>query len=81
MRYAQGMTNEGFDRERQLMEEIQAELPQFVEACGSDIDFVVMHQDAFARRLQSDHVLLLGKAIKCAGLMGKDWDSAFSPQP
>ena len=65
-------TTEASDRERQLIHEIEAELPKFAEACRSGADFVAMHQDAFAPGLQSDELLLLGKAIKYAGLVGKE---------
>ena len=32
----------------------------------------LIHQDAFAPKLGSDEMFLLGKAIKYAGLMGKE---------
>jgi hypothetical protein len=60
------------DRERQLIEEINAELPGFAQACRADADFVLMNQDAFAPMLGSAELLLLGKAIKYAGLVGKE---------
>lgn len=65
-------TTEASNRERQLIQEIEAELPKFAEACRSDADFVAVHQDAFAARLESDELLLLGKAMKYAGLIGKE---------
>jgi hypothetical protein len=34
--------------------------------------FFFLHQDAFAPKLGSDEMFLLGKAIKYAGLMGKE---------
>ena len=66
------MSAELIDRERRLIEEIQAELPGFVHACRADADFVVLNQDAFAPMLGSAELLLLGKAIKYAGLVSKE---------
>lgn len=66
------MNDRIFDRERQLVEEIQSRLPEFVAACDADADFVLMHQDAFAPGLGNDEIILLGKAIKYAGLIGKE---------
>jgi hypothetical protein len=60
------------DRERLLREEIERELPDFVNACHANADFVIMHQDAFAPMLGSNEIFLLGKAIKYAGLNGKE---------
>jgi hypothetical protein len=67
------MGAETMDRERKLIEEIQSVLPEFAQACGSrQSDFVLMSQDAFAPRLGEYELLLLGKAIKYAGLMGRE---------
>jgi hypothetical protein len=66
------MSDQVVDRERQLVEEIQTKLPEFSRACSADADFVLMHQDAFAHALRTDEIFLLGKAIKYAGLMGKE---------
>ena len=60
------------DRERLLREEIERDLPDFVNACHTNADFVIMHQDAFAPMLGSNEIFLLGKAIKYAGLNGKE---------
>jgi hypothetical protein len=60
------------DRERLLREEIERELPDFVRACEATADVVLMHQDAFAPLLGSSEIFLLGKAIKYAGLQGKE---------
>jgi hypothetical protein len=60
------------NRERRLVEEIHTRLPEFVAACNADADFVLMHQDAFAPGLGYDEILLLGKAVKYAGLMRKE---------
>ena len=66
------MTDESMDRERKLIEEIQSVLPEFVHACSSGCDFIIMSQEAFAPRLGEYELLLLGKAIKYAGLMGRE---------
>ena len=71
--YRSKMDDNVLERERELIEEIRRELPAFVEACDvKNTDFVLMHQDAFAPKLGSNELLLLGKAIKYAGLIGKE---------
>lgn len=60
------------DRERMLIEEIQTRLPEFVNACCGKEDRILIHQDAFAPKLGSGDMFPLGKAIKYAGLMGKE---------
>ena len=59
-------------RESDLVRTIQEKLPDFVKACASDVDVVVLHQDAFASGYQEDEYALLGMAIKYAGLCGKE---------
>lgn len=66
------MPDNVLDRERLLREEIARELPEFVRACENSAEFVIMHQDAFAPMLGSRELFLLGKAIKYAGLIGKE---------
>ena len=66
------MADAVLDRERLLREEVERELPEFVNACRENADFVIMHQDAFAPKLGSNEIFLLGKAIKYAGLNGKE---------
>jgi hypothetical protein len=66
------MADTVLDRERLLREEIERELQDFVNACHANADFVIMHQDAFAPMLGSNEIFLLGKAIKYAGLNGKE---------
>src|SRR3569832_325132 len=52
--YVYDMADNVIDRERQLREEIERELPEFVEACrAKGADFVLRHQDAFAPMLGS----------------------------
>ena len=67
------MNGEVMDRERKLIDDVQRALPSFVQACASkDNKLVLMSQDAFAAQLTDDEFLLLGKAIKYAGLMHKE---------
>lgn len=66
------MPEEVLERERLLREDVERELPEFVTACAADESFVIMHQDALAPMLGSQEMFLLGKAIKYAGLPGKE---------
>jgi hypothetical protein len=59
-------------RESSLLRTIQEKLPDFVKACASDVEVVVLLQDAFAADYQEDEYALLGRAIKYAGLSGKE---------
>ncbi len=59
-------------REANLVREIQEKLPDFAKACADDVEVVLLHQDAFAAAYQDDEYLLLGMAIKYAGLCGKE---------
>jgi hypothetical protein len=48
-------------------------IPDWVAACESQTeDVILMHQDAFAPQLETNEILLLGCAIKYAGLCGKE---------
>jgi hypothetical protein len=38
----------------------------------SDVETVILHQDTFAADYQEDEYMLLGMAIKYAGLRGKE---------
>jgi len=42
------------------------------KACADDTELVLLHQDAFAADYQADEYMLLGMAIKYAGLRGKE---------
>jgi hypothetical protein len=64
--------NDIMQRESNLVREIQQKLPDFVKACADDVEVVLLHQDAFAAAYQDDEYLLLGMAIKYAGLCGKE---------
>jgi hypothetical protein len=59
-------------REAALSAEIRRVLPDFVESCCKNEDVVIIHQDSFAADYQQDEYALLGKAIKFAGLHGKE---------
>jgi hypothetical protein len=59
-------------REAALSAEIRRLLPDFVESCRNNEDVVIIHQDSFAADYQPDEFSLLGKAIKFAGLHGKE---------
>ena len=59
-------------RKASLLIEIRRLLPDFVKACSSDQDVLIIHQDSFAADYQQDEYTLLGMAIKFAGLHGKE---------
>jgi hypothetical protein len=42
------------------------------KACAADTAMVIVHQDGFAANYQEDEYMLLGMAIKYAGLRGKE---------
>ena len=67
------MTNdERMQRESSLIATIRRKLPEFAKACADDTEQVLLHQDAFAPDYQEDEYVLLGMAIKYAGLRGKE---------
>jgi hypothetical protein len=55
-----------------VIREIEKTLPDFVRACSSQSRIVTLKQDEFARDLEPDACLILGMAIKYAGLHGKE---------
>jgi hypothetical protein len=59
------------EKEAGLSAEIRRLLPDFVESCRKNED-VIIHQDSFAADYHDDEYVLLGKAIKFAGLYGKE---------
>jgi len=71
------MTNEErMQRESSLIATIRTKLPEFAKACADDTELVLLHQDAFAADYQENEYVLLGMAIKCAGLRGQQrWRS------
>jgi hypothetical protein len=67
------MTNEErMQRESNLIATIRKKLPDFARMCADDTELVMLHQDAFAADYQEDEYMLLGMAIKYAGLRGKE---------
>jgi hypothetical protein len=60
------------EREAALAAEVERLLPDFVYSCRDNVDVVIVHQDAFAADYQDHEYALLGKAIKFAGLHGKE---------
>jgi len=64
--------DERMQRESSLIATIRKKLPEFAKACADDAELVLLHQDAFAADYQDDEYLLLGMAIKYAGLRGKE---------
>ena len=64
--------DERMQRESSLIAKIRNNLPDFAKACADEAELVLLHQDAFAADYQEDEYVLLGMAIKCAGLRGKE---------
>jgi hypothetical protein len=60
------------ERKAALVTEIRRLLPDFVKSCGKNEDAIILHQDSFAADYQQDEYVLLGMAIKFAGLHGKE---------
>ena len=65
-------TDERMQRESSLIAIIRKKLPEFAKASADDTELVLLHQDAFAADYQEDEYMLLGMAIKYAGLRGKE---------
>jgi len=59
-------------RESNLIATVRAKLPEFAKMCADDTELVLLHQDSFAADYQDDEYMLLGMAIKYAGLRGKE---------
>jgi hypothetical protein len=60
------------EKEVALAAEVERLLPDFVNSCRDKADAVIIHQDSFAADYQDHEYALLGKAIKFAGLHGKE---------
>lgn len=59
-------------RQLQLSAEIENAIPDFARAChASGEEVLLFQQDAFAADLSDTELLLLGKAIKYAGIHRK----------
>jgi hypothetical protein len=63
---------ERMKKETALAAEIESLLPDFVNSCRDHAAVVIIHQDAFAADYQDHEYALLGKAIKFAGIHGKE---------
>jgi len=63
---------ERMKKEAALAAEVESLLPDFVNSCRDKAAVVFIHQDAFAADYQDNEYALLGKAIKFAGLHGKE---------
>jgi hypothetical protein len=64
--------DERMQRESSLIATIRRKLPDFAKVCADEAELVLLHQDAFAADYQEDEYMLLGMAIKYAGLRGKE---------
>jgi hypothetical protein len=60
------------ERKAALLMEIRRLLPDFAQSCRNNEEVVIIHQDSFAADYQLDEYMLLGMAIKFAGLHGKE---------
>jgi hypothetical protein len=60
------------EKERALTAEIERLLPDFARSCRENLDVVIIHQDSFAADYQDDEYTLFGKAMKFAGIYGKE---------
>jgi hypothetical protein len=47
-------------------------LPDFARSCRDSADLVIIHQDSFAADYQDEEYILFGKALKFAGLHGRE---------
>ncbi|HEX7903872.1 MAG TPA: hypothetical protein VF487_08345 [Chitinophagaceae bacterium] len=58
---------------QKMVETVEKELPDFVKMIKTTKDeIIVFHQDAFAADYQMDEFMLLGMAIKYAGLHDRE---------
>jgi hypothetical protein len=62
---------ERYKREQDFKHRFEQEMPDFARMCNESVDEILIHQDGFAADYQESEFLLLGKAIKYAGLLGK----------
>jgi len=60
------------EKERALTAEIESLLPDFARSCRGSEDVILIHQDSFAADYEDHEYTLFGKAIKFAGLHGKE---------
>ena len=59
-------------REREFKDAFERDLPEYAKMCQGSEPVIIFHQDAFAADYQPEEFILLGMAIKYAGLMGKE---------
>jgi hypothetical protein len=56
----------------ELRARLLQKIPDWILACEESVtDTVIMHQEAFAPRHEDEEIMLLGWAIKYAGMCGK----------
>jgi hypothetical protein len=55
-----------------LTAEIERLLPDLARSCRESSDVVIIHQDSFAADYQDEEYALFGKAMKFAGIYGKE---------
>ena len=60
------------EKESALRAEIETMLPDFARSCRGSEDVILIHQDSFAADYEDHEYTLFGKAIKFAGLHGKE---------
>jgi hypothetical protein len=60
------------EKEAASMAEIERLLPDFARSCRDNADVVIIHQDSFAADYQDEEYVLFGKAMKFAGIYGKE---------
>jgi hypothetical protein len=60
------------EKETALTAEIERLLPDFARSCRDSADVVIIHQDSFAADYQDEEYVLFGKAMKFAGIYGKE---------
>ena len=60
------------EKETALTAEIESLLPDFARSCRGSEDVVIIHQDSFAADYQDEEYTLFGKAMKFAGIYGKE---------
>jgi hypothetical protein len=66
------MRDELVQKETTLIAEIERLLPDFARSCRGSEDVVIIHQDSFAADYQEEEYTLFGKAMKFAGIYGKE---------
>jgi hypothetical protein len=65
-------SKELLEKEAALTLEIERLLPDFARSCRDSADVVIIHQDSFAADYQDEEYALFGKAMKFAGIYGKE---------